>query len=187
MSVGTGRCAVSFLASSLLLLLLLGLQHASAKPFHLPSNRARQVENSTGTFVTGPVIPSNFPDPCITYANGEWWAFATMDSNINIQVARSPDFSTWTYLDGVDALPSPPGWVDMAEPNTWAPDVNQLVSVFYCLGVFCSVLSSLGVPFFFVLPFFSPRPRRDLSAARDRRFPFWDKKHKSFMQTAGSH
>ncbi|EKG17371.1 hypothetical protein MPH_05439 [Macrophomina phaseolina MS6] len=71
-------------------------------------------------------MQQNFPDPSIIYADGEWWAFATMDMDINIQVARSPDFEDWTYLQGVDALPHPPGWVNMTNPNTWAPDVNQL-------------------------------------------------------------
>ncbi|KAK0664250.1 putative arabinan endo-1 [Lasiodiplodia hormozganensis] len=87
--------------------------------------QCRQVE-SNGTYVTGPVMAQNFPDPSIVYAEGYWWAFATMDQNINIQVARSSDFQEWTYLSGVDALPDPPNWVNMASPNTWAPDVNVL-------------------------------------------------------------
>ncbi|KAL1615931.1 hypothetical protein SLS54_008765 [Diplodia seriata] len=107
---------------SLSLLLALGGQHASAKPL---SFVPRQAE-SNGTYVTGPVIDQDFPDPCIVYVDGEWWAFATMNADTNIQVARSSDFKEWTYLDGVDALPDPPSWVNMSAPNTWAPDVNEL-------------------------------------------------------------
>ncbi|KAL0263652.1 hypothetical protein SLS55_002633 [Diplodia seriata] len=107
---------------SLSLLLVLGGQHASAKPL---SFVPRQAE-SNGTYVTGPVIDQDFPDPCIVYVDGEWWAFATMNADTNIQVARSSDFKEWTYLDGVDALPDPPSWVNMSAPNTWAPDVNEL-------------------------------------------------------------
>lgn len=122
----TGHRTVVLLAS--LLLLLLSNQHASAKPL---STRANRVANTTtGTYVRGPVMDQNFPDPSIVYADGYWWAFATMDADINIQVAKSPDFETWTYLDGVDALPEPPEWVEMSMPNTWAPDVNMLVGFF---------------------------------------------------------
>lgn len=107
---------------------VLGAQLAASKPL---SFIPRQVE-SNGTYVTGPVMAQNFPDPSIVYAEGYWWAFATMDQNINIQVARSSDFQEWTYLSGVDALPDPPNWVNMATPNTWAPDVNVLVGTFSC-------------------------------------------------------
>lgn len=124
MSVPPGRRTAPSL-SLLILLLLLLLHHASAKPLSISPRRA---QNSDGTYLTGPVMQQNFPDPSIIYADGEWWAFATMDMDINIQVARSPDFEDWTYLQGVDALPHPPGWVNMTNPNTWAPDVNQLVS-----------------------------------------------------------
>lgn len=124
MSVENGRRAVLLLSLSILKLFV---QHASAKPLSIHPRRA---QNSNGTYITGPVMQQNFPDPSIIYLDGEWWAFATMDQDINIQVAHSPDFEDWTYLDGVDALPDPPGWVNMTEPNTWAPDVNQLVSLF---------------------------------------------------------
>ncbi|OJD30661.1 glycoside hydrolase family 43 protein [Diplodia corticola] len=107
---------------SLSVLILLGRQHVSAKPL---SFVPRQSE-SNGTYVTGPVMQQNFPDPSIIYADNQWWAFATMDGSINIQVAQSSDFENWTYLDGVDALPDPPSWVDMATVNTWAPDVVEL-------------------------------------------------------------
>ncbi|KAF4307405.1 hypothetical protein GTA08_BOTSDO04181 [Botryosphaeria dothidea] len=120
MSVENGRRAVLLLSLSILQLFV---QHASAKPLSIHPRRA---QNSNGTYITGPVMQQNFPDPSIIYLDGEWWAFATMDQDINIQVAHSPDFEDWTYLDGVDALPDPPGWVNMTEPNTWAPDVNQL-------------------------------------------------------------
>jgi len=81
--------------------------------------------------LSGPVITENFPDPSIVRVRNGWYAFATntVENNetINIQIASSPDFDTWTLLEGVDALPNPPGWVNMSMPNTWAPDVNELV------------------------------------------------------------
>ena len=81
------------------------------------------------------MITTNFPDPCIVQYEGMWYSFATDTSNngivTNIQIAQSADFNTWNIIlnsDGSqrDALPTPPTWVNMTTPNTWAPDVNQL-------------------------------------------------------------
>ena len=65
---------------------------------------------------------------------GVWYAFATRTpgSSIHIQVAKSTDYSTWSIVKNADgsqkdALPSLPAWVLASSPNTWAPDVNQLV------------------------------------------------------------
>jgi beta-xylosidase len=96
---------------------------------HTSSLTVRQ--NSGGVigiapYESGPVIKANFPDPCIINVNDTWWAFSTNSGGINIQVASSPDFQTWTLHAGQDALPTPPAWVNMSAPNTWAPDVNLL-------------------------------------------------------------
>ena len=80
------------------------------------------------SLAAGPVIPSNFPDPCLAQSKaGEWFAFSTQSGNINIQVASSPDFASWTLHQGYDALPNLPAWT-VAAPNAkvWAPDVNPL-------------------------------------------------------------
>jgi hypothetical protein len=76
----------------------------------------------------GPVLPRNFPDPCIAQSkSGEWFAFSTESGGINIQVASSPDFETWTFHEGYDALPTLPPWtVRHPHARVWAPDVNAL-------------------------------------------------------------
>lgn len=56
-----------------------------------------------------------------------------MGSSVHIQVARSDDFIVWGLIynqDGsqYDALPNLPSWVYRPNANTWAPDVQQLVS-----------------------------------------------------------
>lgn len=80
--------------------------------------------------VNGPVIGSNFQDPSVVQlADGSWMAYAGVNGNpagVNILVASSTDFSTWTVHDGWDALPSLPSWA-ASPPHVWAPDVTQLV------------------------------------------------------------
>ncbi|KAI9762857.1 MAG: hypothetical protein M4579_000210 [Chaenotheca gracillima] len=73
------------------------------------------------------VLDTNFADPCIFQeSDGSWLAFATSGNGVNIQVAKSPDFATWTLQTGVDALKTPlPSWI-ASTPNTWAPDVVQV-------------------------------------------------------------
>jgi hypothetical protein len=73
-------------------------------------------------------------DPSITKVAGVWYSFGTrtIGSSINIQIAQSNDFSSWSLVqndDGSqqDALPDLPDWVYASSPNTWAPDVQQLV------------------------------------------------------------
>ena len=70
----------------------------------------------------------NFPDPCIAQSQpGEWFAFSTESNGINIQMASSPDFETWTFHDGYDALPTLPSWARQHPlARVWAPDVNPL-------------------------------------------------------------
>ncbi|KAI5984645.1 glycoside hydrolase family 43 protein [Pisolithus albus] len=72
--------------------------------------------------VYGPVISSNFPDPAILVTPNVTYAYATNSGNINIQVATSYDNgTTWTLLNGVDALPDVGPWATVN--LTWAPDV----------------------------------------------------------------
>ncbi|KAK8154665.1 glycosyl hydrolase [Phyllosticta citrichinensis] len=131
-----------------LLLSSLHLLHASAKPLHIRTNVYRN--SSTGeTYVRGPVIERNFPDPSIIYWNGTWWAFATENDSVHIQVAYSADFTDWTYMEGQDALPDPPAWVNASAPNTWAPDVNLMedgtfVMYFSATTVYNSSLHCIG-------------------------------------------
>jgi Glycosyl hydrolases family 43 len=76
----------------------------------------------------GPVIDANFPDPCLAQSrSGQWFAFATQSGDVNIQVASSRDFTTWTLHEGYDALPTLPPWT-LPHPHAavWAPDVNPL-------------------------------------------------------------
>ena len=73
-------------------------------------------------------------DPSIIQVGSTWYAFATrtLGTSLHIQIASSPDFVTWSIVknsDGSqkDALPGLPAWVDTSSPNTWAPDLIQLV------------------------------------------------------------
>lgn len=83
--------------------------------------------------ISGPKLNgANFPDPAIIFVD-KWYAFATrtIGSKIHIQVATSTDFNTWTLQRNADgsqynALPNIPAWAVQGNPNTWAPDVNQL-------------------------------------------------------------
>ncbi len=80
--------------------------------------------------VSGPVIGSNFQDPSIVQlSSASWVAYAGVNGNpagVNILVATSTDFASWTIHDGYDALPSLPSWA-ASPPHVWAPDVVQLV------------------------------------------------------------
>ncbi|KAK8209815.1 glycosyl hydrolase [Phyllosticta capitalensis] len=121
---------------------------AAAKPLLIRTNVYRN-SSSGETYVRGPVIERNFPDPSIIYWNGTWWAFATENESVHIQVASSPDFVDWTYMEGQDALPDPPAWVNASAPNTWAPDVNLMedgtfVMYFSATTVYNSSLHCIG-------------------------------------------
>lgn len=76
----------------------------------------------------GPAVNRNFPDPCIAQSqSGEWFAFSTESDGINIQMASSTDFETWTFHEGYDALPTLPSWTRRSpHARVWAPDVNAL-------------------------------------------------------------
>ncbi|KIX09311.1 uncharacterized protein Z518_00390 [Rhinocladiella mackenziei CBS 650.93] len=95
---------------------LAGLTLALAAPQH-----KRQVR--------GPVIGANFQDPSVVPLDGgSWIAYAGVNGNpagINVLMATSTDFSTWTVRDGYDALPTLPSWA-ASPPHVWAPDVTRL-------------------------------------------------------------
>ncbi|KAG6845579.1 hypothetical protein H0H87_007258 [Tephrocybe sp. NHM501043] len=77
--------------------------------------------------IRGPVISTNFPDPSIIWVDSEnsWFAFATNGNGHNVQVATSPDFTTWT-VTGQDALPTVGAWVYSSNKAVWAPMVIQI-------------------------------------------------------------
>ena len=75
-----------------------------------------------------PVHPGDFPDPSVVYdqATSTYWAFATQNfaspgQTINIQVSTSNNGTSWTQMNGLDALPHLPAWAK--EGETWAPNV----------------------------------------------------------------
>jgi len=119
----------------------------SALAVALPFVSARPA-NKRGVTTTGSTHPKvaikqDFADPSTIKSGNTWYAFASNNHKayltgnsssvgynhlINIQVATSPDFSSWT-VTGQDALPTVGAW---ANPNAgnqgaavWAPDVIQ--------------------------------------------------------------
>ena len=96
-----------------------------------PATTEKDPGTVVDTWVGGPVIATNFADPCFIEVDSTYYAFATnlyvtpQSGQINIQVAVSKDFSTWN-LTGTDALPDVGQW--STGTYTWAPDVVQLVS-----------------------------------------------------------
>ncbi|KAK5121407.1 hypothetical protein LTR85_005239 [Meristemomyces frigidus] len=87
-----------------------------------------------GVFKRASISPimggQNFPDPSLIRMPDGWHAFATNakvnGKEIYVQMAHSPDFVTWTYQSGVDAMPKLASWIDASSPRVWAPDVSQL-------------------------------------------------------------
>ncbi|HEX4127827.1 MAG TPA: glycoside hydrolase family 43 protein [Acidimicrobiales bacterium] len=74
-----------------------------------------------------PVHDSDFPDPNVLEFGNVYYGFATQNfatpsRTINIQVATSSNGTTWSPLNGWDALPHLPPWAK--EGDTWAPDVT---------------------------------------------------------------
>ena len=75
--------------------------------------------------ILGPAISSDFADPAVIKVGGTWYAFATTNGAVNVQVATSTDFETWSLVQGHDALKVPGAW--SSGQNVWAPGVVQLV------------------------------------------------------------
>jgi beta-xylosidase len=96
---------------------------ASAPPAPASSASASaSASAASGTF-TNPVIDRNFADPFILEVDGEWYAYATGDLTVNIQVARSSDLVTWEPTE--EALPKLPLWQPVSKGLTWAPEVIE--------------------------------------------------------------
>jgi beta-xylosidase len=72
---------------------------------------------------TNPVLTGNFADPHILKVGDTWYAYATGDLVVNLQVARSADLVRWERLD--DALPELPAWSVLQKGLTWAPEVAR--------------------------------------------------------------
>ena len=75
-----------------------------------------------------PVYRDNFPDPFITFHNGEFIAYSTNDGP-NLPMLTSRDLVHWTPVataDGrrIDAMPKLAPWAK--EGRTWAPEVLQV-------------------------------------------------------------
>ena len=72
---------------------------------------------------TNPVLDGNFADPSVLKVGDVWYAYATGDLVVNLQVARSTDLVRWERLD--DALPELPEWSALQKGLTWAPEVAR--------------------------------------------------------------
>ncbi len=82
------------------------------------------VKAADPTTYSNPVIQTNFPDPDVIQANGQYYVYATNGNNENIQIARSADLINWTQLP--DALPTVGSWAKGGLGLTWAPGVIQI-------------------------------------------------------------
>jgi beta-xylosidase len=102
----------------LLASLLLALQVASVSTTPAPTPLPK----------ASPVISTNFQGPSLMQFNGTYYAITGANgnpTNINVQLATSTDFSTWSVAYGYDVLPTLASWA--TEPgHLWAPDLNQL-------------------------------------------------------------
>lgn len=91
-------------------------------------------------------IAQNFPDPSVFKDGpaGAWWAYAsTNHAGINVQLATSSNFNSWSVL-GYDALPTAGAWAYQPKPNVWAPNVIKnvrLLSSFTCTDFFFLALA----------------------------------------------
>ncbi len=87
--------------------------------------------SATSTASQYAVIKENFPDPCLIQPGliGSYYAFATRNSKVNVQVASTPfaGISEWIYHDGHDALPYPGRWAatHLQDVQVWAPSVVE--------------------------------------------------------------
>ena len=79
--------------------------------------------SADGETFTNPVIDRNFADPFVLEHDGTYYAYATGDLTVNIQVSTSPDLVTWSNRD--EALPRLPFWQPSSKGLTWAPEVVE--------------------------------------------------------------
>jgi len=73
-----------------------------------------------------PVVAADFPDPFVLAADGRYYAYATSGSRALVQVARSDDLVSWTWVGS--ALLRPPSWA--RGRSVWAPAVLRRGSRF---------------------------------------------------------
>jgi beta-xylosidase len=66
-------------------------------------------------------MSGDFADPFVLRSAGAYYAFATGAQRLHLQVASSPDLTTWTLLG--EALPELPSWASKGPGLTWAPSV----------------------------------------------------------------
>ena len=82
------------------------------------------------------VIPHNFPDPSFvgSWTDGKYYAFATRNAGINVQVAIGTNISTWALQED-DALPHPGPWTaaSLNDTQVWAPSVVITLSGSYVM------------------------------------------------------
>jgi hypothetical protein len=83
------------------------------------------VDRGTATPILG---GQNFPDPGFVRTNDGWHAFSTNglfnNSFVHLQKAYTPDWTTWQFTAGDDAMPVLASWIDPVSPRVWAPDPN---------------------------------------------------------------
>lgn len=114
--------------------------------------------DTTGYSASKLAINQDFADPSILLDGTEWYAYASNNhktlgnsaavgssSLINIQVATSPDFSSWT-VTGSDALPTVGAWADPTAGSqgaaVWAPSVIKNSAGEYVLHYSAAVLNN---------------------------------------------
>ncbi|CAD0097084.1 unnamed protein product [Aureobasidium mustum] len=111
---------------------------------------------TTGSVNPTQVISVDFADPDLLQVGTQWWAFASNNhktiaavggSLINVQVAHSPDFNSWS-VTGTDALPTVGAWVDPNAGNqgaaVWAPSVSKNKKGQYVMTYSAAVKGSPG-------------------------------------------
>ncbi|THZ86189.1 Arabinanase/levansucrase/invertase [Aureobasidium pullulans] len=121
----------------------------------LPFTLAAPMRTTGNTHPTQ-VISVDFADPDLLQDGNQWWAFASNNhktiaavggSLINVQIARSPDFNSWT-VTGSDALPTVGAWADPKAGNqgaaVWAPSVSKNKKGQYVLTYSAAVKGSPG-------------------------------------------
>lgn len=101
----------------------------SSLPSQLFQNSSLPAQLNQNNWDIREAIGQDFPDPAIIKEGNTWYAFSTASNGVNTQVATSPDFNTWTVLQGHDALPVPGAWVASGQAGAWAPDVFQNVRI----------------------------------------------------------
>lgn len=71
-----------------------------------------------------PLISNNFPDPFILKEGDTYYAYSTNSNSRNVPSATSTDLINWDM--GRDVMPALASWVDLSNPNVWAPEVIKV-------------------------------------------------------------